>query len=58
MAVPKVSATLALIINHYNFKNQPKRSISHLYKNGIKKDIAPDKASWGNGQLDVYNAIK
>ncbi|AVP47463.1 S8 family serine peptidase [Bacillus cereus] len=58
MAVPKVSATLALIINHYNYKNQPNRSISHLYKNGIKKDIAPDKASWGYGQLDVYNAIK
>jgi lantibiotic leader peptide-processing serine protease len=58
MAAPKVSATLALIIDQRHYKNRPSNSIDYLYKNGVKKDIEPNLAYWGNGQLDVYNAVK
>ncbi|AZV44323.1 S8 family serine peptidase [Peribacillus asahii] len=58
MAAPKVSASLALIINQRHYKNQPNKSIDYLYKNGVKKGIEPNSAYWGNGQLDVYNAVK
>ncbi|WP_353958194.1 hypothetical protein [Peribacillus simplex] len=39
MAAPKVSATLALIIDQRHYKKRPSSSIDYLYKNGVKKDI-------------------
>jgi len=47
-----------LIIDQRHYKNRPNSSIDYLYKNGVKKDITPNLAYWGNGQLDVYNAVK
>mgnify|MGYP003302066654 CR=1 FL=1 len=56
LAAPKVSAALALIIEKYNYKDKPNKTINHLYKYGIKNNMN-NKDYWGNGQLDVYKAL-
>ncbi|KMQ07664.1 MULTISPECIES: S8 family peptidase [Bacillus cereus group] len=57
-AAPKVSATLALIIDKNNFKKQPNKAINFLYKYGVnKEENTYDNESFGKGILDVYKAV-
>jgi len=57
LAAPKVSATLALIIDQNKYKNQPEKSIDFLYKYGVKSNIKNSRL-YGHGILDVDNAVK
>ncbi|WP_309232416.1 MULTISPECIES: S8 family serine peptidase [Bacillus] len=56
MAAPKVSGTIALIIDKYNMKKKPNKAINFLYNYGIDK-TKENKNLYGNGMLDVYNAV-
>jgi len=55
-AAPKVSGALALIIDKYHFKDQPKKATNFLYKYGVNNEIK-NKDHFGNGILDVYKAV-
>lgn len=57
VAAPKVSGTLALIIEKNHLKDQPTKSEKILYKYGVNKEIPKNKGDFGNGILDVYNAL-
>ena len=57
VAAPKVSGTLALIIEKDHLKDQPTKSEKILYKYGVNKEIPKNKGDFGNGILDVYNAL-
>ncbi|MGG0219810.1 S8 family serine peptidase [Bacillus mycoides] len=57
LAAPKVSGTLALIIDQNNYKQQPEKSIDFLYKYGINSTIKNNRL-YGHGILDVDNAVK
>ncbi|MCR6850513.1 S8 family serine peptidase [Bacillus sp. IBL03825] len=55
VAAPKVSATLALIIDKYGFKDKPNESIKFLYENGV--DGQEDNKILKQGSLNVYKAV-
>jgi lantibiotic leader peptide-processing serine protease len=58
IAAPKVSGTLALIIDKKNLKEQPNKSVRFLYNHGISSEPAyKGNELIGNGNLDVYNAV-
>ncbi|WP_259418174.1 S8 family peptidase [Bacillus toyonensis] len=57
MAAPKVSGTIALIIDKYNMKKQPNKAINFLYNYGVDQ-TKENKNLYGNGMLDVYNAVR
>ncbi|KXY33441.1 S8 family peptidase [Bacillus sp. FSL K6-0067] len=56
VATPKVSGTLALIIDKQKLKKQPNRTVQFLYENGIDKTIDNDKRL-SCGILNTYKAM-
>ncbi|MEH6891860.1 S8 family serine peptidase [Bacillus sp. JJ864] len=52
LAAPKVSGTLALIIDKNHFKNKPNKAINFLYNYGVDKN-----SNFGHGTLNVYKAV-
>lgn len=55
LAAPKVSATLALIIDKYGFKDKPYLSIQFLYENGVDKQDG--NKIFDQKSLNVYKAV-
>lgn len=56
MATPKVSAVAALIIDKYG--DMPQHKVAEmLYKKGVDPVSGTDKAYFGNGHLNAYNAL-
>lgn len=56
IAAPKVSGTIALIIDKYHYKNKPSKSIQHLYKYGVTKSKL-NHDEFGHGVLNTLRAI-
>jgi lantibiotic leader peptide-processing serine protease len=57
ISAPKVSGTLALIIDKYNYKDKPNRAARHLYKYGVDEDTKNNREEFGHGILNVLNAV-
>ncbi|MDA1762352.1 S8 family serine peptidase [Bacillus cereus] len=55
LAAPKVSATLALIIDKYGFKDKPYEAVQFLYKNGVDKQ--DNNTNFKPKSLNVYRAV-
>lgn len=55
VASPKVSGTLALIIDKYHYKDKPQKAIHHLYKYGV--DETNLNKAFGHGELDALQAV-
>lgn len=58
LAAPKVSGALALVIDKYNLKNEPQKTLNILQEKGIVEKSYMDFNHYGNGQLDVYSLLK
>lgn len=57
IATPKVSGTLALIIDKYNYKDEPQKAIHHLYNYGTQTENEIKIDELGRGRIDVARAI-
>lgn len=57
MATPKVSAVAALLVDKYG-KMSPKQLEDLLYKKGVESVRGKDRAYFGNGHLNAFNALK
>lgn len=55
VASPKVSGTLALIIDKYHYKDKPQKAINHLYRYGVNKEKY--NKDFGHGELDTLRAV-
>ncbi|GIQ69110.1 hypothetical protein XYCOK13_19340 [Xylanibacillus composti] len=56
-ATPKVSGALALIIGKYGYQKNPGVAERHLFQYGVDRSKGRDKAYFGNGHLNVYQAV-
>lgn len=57
VATAKVSGALALIIGKYGYQDKPQQAERYLYNHGVDRSRGRDRAYYGNGLLNVYQAV-